>query len=308
MIRLTSSAVAAAFLCASAAGAAGQQVTYDTAPDTRSGDIRNCEDTLQAGNLTRLTIFQQAALRDTAPAVDAQVELVAERIAVAARSALGARYDDDIPVVDAFGVWPHRVLHLPFVVVLHREQPGTWRSDTTSDTISAKVTGFYEHVLTAVPPDSLWMIWPDGYAQDSVEFRLTLMSGNGDVRRMAAEHSMFAVFSTKGIAEQPALLKEDQPPPRFPSDALHQHIAGFVLLQFVIGTDGRADPGTLTVLRPTADTLRASPLAHYYREFVAASEDAIRNTRFYPARIGACAVRERVRFPFTFLSAHSPGG
>lgn len=306
MIRLTSGMAAAGFLCASAAGAAGQQVTHDTTHDTKSSDIRSCEDTLQAGNLTRLTIFQQAALQDTTPAVNAQVELVAERIAVAARSALGARHDD-IPFVDAFGVWPRGVLHLPFVVVLHREQPGTWRSDTTSDTISAKVTGFYEHVLSAVPPDSIWMIWPDGYAQDSVEFRLTLISGNGDVRRMAAEHSMFAVFSTKGIAERPALLKENQPPPRFPLDALHQHIAGFVLLQFVIGTDGRADLGTLKVLRPTADTLRASPLAHYYQEFVAASEDAISNARFYPARIGACAVRERVQFPFTYLSAHLSG-
>jgi len=307
MIRLTSGLAAVAFLCAGVTGVPGQQVTYDTTRDTRSSDIRSCEDTLQAGNLARLTIFQQAALRDTMAAINAQVELVAERIAVAARSALGARHDD-IPFVDLFGVWPHRVLRLPFVVVLHREQPGTWRSDTTSDTMSAKLIGFYEHVLRSIPPDSLWMIWPDGYAPDSVEFRLTLMSGKGDVRRMATENSMFAVFSTKGISEQPALLKEDQRPPRYPPDADHQHIAGFVLLQFVVGTDGRADPGTLKVLRPAADTLRASPLAHYYQEFVVASEDAVRNLRFYPARIGGCAVRERVQFPFTFLPAHSSGG
>ena len=299
MIRLTSGLAAVALLCAGVTRVSGQQVTYDTTHDTRSSDIRSCEDTLQAGNLARLTIFQWAALRDTMPAINAQVELVAERIAVAARRALGARHDD-IPFVDVFGVWPHRVLRLPFVVVLHREQPGTWRSDTTSDTMSAKLIGFYEHVLRSMPPDSLWMIWPDGYAPDSVEFRLTLMSGKGDVRRMAAESSMFAVFSTKGISEQPALQKEDQYPPRYPPDANRVQLPVTVLLQFVIGPDGRVDLSTLKVLRPTADTLRASPSAHYYQEFVDAAEAAIRNYRFYPARIGRCAVRQLVRFPFVF--------
>jgi len=293
MIRLTSVCASAGLLCAIAGDALGQGAS---APNP--SDVRGCADTLQARNLTRLTVFQRAVSADTTSAVRAQVDLVAQRIAGAARRALGA-HGDAVPAADSLGKWMGSVLRLPFAVVFHRGQPGTWRSDTTSDTISAKVVQLYDRVLHALPPDSLWMIWPDGYAPDSVVFHLTLMSGRGDEARMA-EHSLFAVFSARGILEQPALQKPDQYPPRYPADAKRVELPVTVLLQFVIGSDGRVDPGTLKVLRPTADTLRASSSAHYYQEFVDAAEAAIRNYRFYPARIGGCAVRQLVQFPFVF--------
>jgi len=280
-------------VCTIAGHALGQR-----APATSSSDVRGCADTLQARNLTRVTVFQQAALVDTTPAVRAQVDLVAQRIAGVVRRALGAQ-GDAVPSVDSLGIWMRGVMHLPFAVVIHRDQPGTWRPDTTSDTISAKVVQLYDGVLHALPLDSLWMIWPDGYAPDSVVFHLTLMSGKGDEARMA-ERSLFAVFSTRGVLEQPALLKPDPYPPRYPPDARRVHLAVTVLLQFVIGPDGRVDPSTLEVLRPTADTLRASPSAHYYQEFVDAAQAAVRNYRFYPARIGGCAVRQLVQFPVVF--------
>ena len=62
----------------------------------------------------------------------------------------------------------------------------------------------------------------------------------------------------------------------------------------------RAGQYALVSVRNSADTLRASSSAHYYQEFVDAAEAAIRNYRFYPARIGRCAVRQLVRFPFVF--------
>jgi len=293
MSRLTIGCAAAGLVCAIAGRALGQGAS---APNP--SDVRGCADTLQARNLTRLTVFQRAVSADTTSAVRAQVDLVAQRIAGAARRALGA-HGDAIPAADSLGKWMGSVLHLPFAVVFHRDQPGTWRSDTTSDTISAKVVQLYDGVLHALPPDSLWMIWPDGYAPDSVVFHLTLVGEKGDEARMA-EHSLFAVFSARGILEQPALQKPDQYPPRYPADAKRVELPVTVLLQFVIGSDGRVDPGTLKVLRPTADTLRASSSAHYYQEFVDAAEAAIRNYRFYPARIGGCAVRQLVQFPFVF--------
>jgi len=293
--------VSIGLLCSGAGAAHAQQATYDGAYSTSSRDARGCSDTLQAANLTRVTIFQHASLRDTTPAVLAQVDLVAQRIAAAARGVLGARRDA-IPSADSLGIWTRGVLRLPFVVVMRREQSGAWRSDTTSDTVSAKLVRLYEAVLRAIPPDSLWMIWPDGYSPESVAFRLTLTSGKGDPVRMAEQHSLFAVFSTRGILEQPALLRQDQAPARYPLDAIQHHISATVLLQFVVGADGRADASTLKVLRPSLDTIGASPFAHYYQEFVDAAETAVRNFRFYPARIGGCAARELVQFPFTFAT------
>src|SRR6185312_7447208 len=73
MIRLTSTWAAAGLVCTIAGQALGQR-----APARSSSDVRGCADTLQARNLTRVTVFQQAALVDTTPAVRAQVDLVAQ--------------------------------------------------------------------------------------------------------------------------------------------------------------------------------------------------------------------------------------
>lgn len=280
-------------------GAVCQEAGYDGTHNANLSDIRRCQDTLQAVNLGRATIFQQALLADTAPALVAQVDLVAQRIAMAARTALGAA-GDAVPAADSLGIWMFAGVNLPFVVVVRRDQPGSWHIDTTSHSLSPKLSDFYEGVLRSIPLDSLWMVWPDGYAADSVAFRLWLAAGPSNGSIVATKHALFAVFSTKAIIEQPALVMEHQSGPHYPFDAEMHRVVGEVLLQFVVTADGRADMKTLKVLQPSEQRLRTSPFEHYYREFTNEAIGAVRHFRFYPARIGTCRVREQVRFPFSF--------
>lgn len=299
--RLQRSAMVAALVLLSPQLARAQQSGYDGVYKPNEIDVRRCVDTLQVGSLTRVTVFQRAVLRDTTAAVRAEVDLVAQRIAAAARSALGAS-GDAVPDADSLGIWLRGDGRLPLVVVLHREQPGSWRPDTTSDTLSAKVTSLYTAVLRSIPPDSLWMVWPDAYGADSIAFRMTLVAEPVGRSFVASNSSMFAVYRTQGVLEQPALVKQHQVSPRYPYDAEMHRISGEVLLAFVVTAEGRADASTIRVLRPSAEVLRTSPFAHYYAEFVQAAKEALWNMRFYPARIGTCRVREEVQFPFLFAA------
>ncbi|HEY7894538.1 MAG TPA: energy transducer TonB [Gemmatimonadaceae bacterium] len=290
--------IAFGLLCAAAAGGSAQQSGSDGADAVATGPSQ-CADTLQPANLMRVTVYQEVSAKDTASALVSQLDLVAQRIAIAVRTALGAA-GDAVPQADSLGVWMGAGRRLPFVVVVRREGAGSWRRDTNSDTISAKVTNLYAGALRSIPPDSLWMVWPDGYAADSVVFRLMLIAASNTSHLSATTYSLFAVYGTNGLREHPALLMKGQPSPWYPTDAEYRGLVGDVLLQFAIDTQGRADMTTIKVLRPTAATLSTSPFAHFYREFALAAEEAVRHDRFYPARIGTCPVRQLVQFPFSF--------
>jgi hypothetical protein len=256
---------------------------------------------VRAESLRAVTIFQQALLRDTTPALLAQVDLVAQRIATAARFALGAR-GDVVPAGDSLGIWKLGPLRLPFVIIVRRDQPGSWRVDTASRSLSPKLSALYAGVLRAIPPDSLWIVWPDGYAGDSVAFSLLLDGLSPGTSTVMTRNALFAVFRTRALIAKPALVAEHRKPPRYPFDAETRGIVGDVLLQFVVTKDGRADMSSLKVLTPSETLLRTSPFEHYYREFTNEAIAALKTYRFYPAHIGSCAVKQLVQFPFSFAA------
>ena len=76
--------------------------------------------------------------------------------------------------------------------------------------------------------------------------------------------------------------------PRFPDDLRAQRIGGCVIASFVVDTTGRADRGTLRILK------------YSDREFVRAVWDALPQMRFEPAEINHRKVAQRVVQPFTF--------
>ncbi|MGH7633893.1 MAG: hypothetical protein ACRENC_09205 [Gemmatimonadaceae bacterium] len=288
-----------AVLCLAVPGVLAQQPGPDGADSASVSDLRRCQDTLVPPNLPPLMVFQQAAPADTTPAIVEQVDLVAQRIAATVRAAIGGT-GDLVPRADSLGAWAGAPVRLPIVMVLHRTQPSSWRIDSASDTVDAKLTALYAGALRTIPPDSLWMVWPDGYAPDSVAFRLLLHAALPHTRPASTHSAMFALYSTTHIVEMPAVVMENQPLPYYPDDAEKHQVLGEVLLAFVIGRDGRADASTIRVLQPTADKLRTSPFAHYYREFVNSATSAVRKFRFYPARKGTCTIRQAVQYPFSF--------
>ena len=103
----------------------------------------------------------------------------------------------------------------------------------------------------------------------------------------AGADSIFTIIEVDTVA---ARLPESAAP-RYPAELLEKRIEGQVIVQFVVDTTGRADPGSFVVVVSS------------HPEFGQSVRDALPGMRFSPARIGALKVRQLVELPFTFTIA-----
>jgi periplasmic protein TonB len=92
--------------------------------------------------------------------------------------------------------------------------------------------------------------------------------------------------------EKPALPRDHNPNPKYPSVLENSRTEGTVLAQFVVDTLGRADMGTLKVLESSNDLFSSSVRA------------AIQQWRFYPAEAGGRRVKQIVQLPLKFVAPH----
>jgi protein TonB len=102
------------------------------------------------------------------------------------------------------------------------------------------------------------------------------------------------VYAASAVDEQPLLLAAS--PPTYPALLRDAGITGRVLLQAVIDTTGRVDPGSVQVLR--------SPNPG----FEIPSRQWILRALFRPARLGGRLVRVIVNLPLDFSIAERAGG
>jgi len=260
--------------------------------------IAACSDTVVGANLTRVTLYQHLWLTDTSSAVVMQVGLINQRIAAAARSALGGLSDTSLAAADSLGVWQDELKELPFVIVLHRDGPSRWYVSHAADTVNPKLSALYARVLQSIPPDSLWIVWPDGEATDSLSVRIDVMS-NYPLQQSAIRATSSPIATARAVQLAPAVVTH-WARPHYPDDAASIGIVGKVLLGFVVDTNGRADPETIRVIEPTAATLASSRFAHFYHEFIYVSRDVVLRNRYAPARLGGCLIKQRVQQPFNY--------
>ncbi len=121
-----------------------------------------------------------------------------------------------------------------------------------------------------------------------------------------------ADFSGKGVAggvakgkEGGAVVQSDQPyfefqvekpvvpapgsiSPRYPDMLRQAGVEGEVLAQFVVDTTGKAEPGSLKILKSSHDM------------FVQSVKNALPQMKFIPAEVGGKKVKQLVQQPFTF--------
>jgi protein TonB len=121
-----------------------------------------------------------------------------------------------------------------------------------------------------------------------------------------------ADFSGKGVAggvakgkEGGAVVQSDQPyfefqvekpvvpapgsvAPRYPDMLRQAGVEGEVLAQFVVDTTGKAEAGSLKILKSSHDM------------FVQSVKNALPNMKFIPAEVGGRKVKQLVQQPFTF--------
>jgi protein TonB len=88
--------------------------------------------------------------------------------------------------------------------------------------------------------------------------------------------------------EKAAMAAPGSPTPRYPDLLKLSGVEGQVIVSFVVDTTGRADVGSLTILKST------------HEMFTAAVRAALPGMRFIPAEAGGRKVRQLVLLPFSF--------
>ena len=93
---------------------------------------------------------------------------------------------------------------------------------------------------------------------------------------------------TYAQVELPATMRPGGASPRYPAVLRERGVEGRVVVQFVVDTLGRVEPGSLRVVSSANDL------------FTAAVRAALPTLRFTPARAGGRTVRQLVELPFEF--------
>jgi periplasmic protein TonB len=88
--------------------------------------------------------------------------------------------------------------------------------------------------------------------------------------------------------EKPVVPAPGSTSPRYPDMLRQAGVEGEVLAQFVVDTTGRAEAGSLKILKQSHDL------------FVQSVRNALPNMRFIPAEVGGRKVKQLVQQPFTF--------
>lgn len=88
--------------------------------------------------------------------------------------------------------------------------------------------------------------------------------------------------------EQPASPSGGNPGPEYPGSMRESGVTGRVMVQFVVGANGRVEAGSIKILESTNSA------------FAAAVREVLPRHRFSPAKIGGTAVRQIVQQPFVF--------
>jgi len=88
--------------------------------------------------------------------------------------------------------------------------------------------------------------------------------------------------------EKPVVPAPGSTAPRYPDMLRQAGVEGEVLAQFVVDTTGRAENGSLKILKSSHDL------------FVQSVKNALPNMRFIPAEVGGRKVKQLVQQPFTF--------
>ena len=111
--------------------------------------------------------------------------------------------------------------------------------------------------------------------------------------------------TSKGVEGGKAVVQSDQPyfefqvekpvvpapgsiSPRYPDMLRQAGVEGEVLAQFVVDTTGKAEPGSLKILKSSHDM------------FVQSVKNALPQMKFIPAEVGGRRVKQLVQQPFTF--------
>jgi hypothetical protein len=227
------------------------------------------------------------------PAADAFTLAIAER----ARTLLGAR-GDTLPRGEPAITW--RRLPTTLIVTAHRDGRITWRTpvaipDTATEPLLARAA-------SVAIADGEKLFWPERYPADSATFRVRLrwpsVNRDGKVERLRVRAA--TPLFTLAVPWEEGVRTIRQPAVAYPEELIRAGVTGYVILEFIVDTAGRAVPRTIRDVWPASQPPLRADLRGYYTSFVAAARRSVERARFEPARVGGCPVFQLVELPFEF--------
>jgi hypothetical protein len=122
------------------------------------------------------------------------------------------------------------------------------------------------------------------------------VAGDIDLEKLLATHAVY----TSDQLDEPAKLTPGSAEPVYPDSLWRAGVAGRVVVEFILDTEGRIEPGSLRIVTAT----------HPY--FASAVQTALGDAVFRRASLQGKAVRQIVQLPFDFTaeprsSSSSPG-
>jgi protein TonB len=158
-------------------------------------------------------------------------------------------------------------------------------------------------VVVAPPP-------PKGFQVLTAPVEIPDVIPDIDLSKKVTDESDFsgkgvAGGTSKGVEGGKAVVQSDQPyfefqvekpvvpapgsiSPRYPDMLRQAGVEGEVLAQFVVDTTGKAEPGSLKILKSSHDM------------FIQSVKNALPQMKFIPAEVGGRKVKQLVQQPFTF--------
>lgn len=274
-----------------------------------NGTVRQCSDAASQSDLRRVAAYIRSdAVLSAKPfrqSADLLLEILGERL----RGSLSAKAGE-LPIGEPkFAGFNTEGL---IAVSIYRDgrMSAVVRSDS-ADTDSARIAGTR---LAAAMLRQAWkegdrVYWPDGVKEDSAQFNIhfwkPLPRRDGSERKAQTSYAV-AVFSLAlPWAEPPSV--DSFPKPVYPSESRFKGIQADITLSFVVDTTGFPMISTAHDVLPEGAPVPVGDMADRYREFVRSAAQSLVASRFHPARIAGCKVRERIDFPVTFRLALPAG-
>jgi outer membrane biosynthesis protein TonB len=142
---------------------------------------------------------------------------------------------------------------------------------------------------------------------DSLPFELRLahpeVRGRTRVWGSVPARGASGVFSLAVPWRDHAQITDSHIDLRYPAAAQRRGRQGALLLEFVVGADGRVEDATVRASAPPASALAPGVPAVGPEDpdgFAAAARRAVVGARWLPAFVGGCPVRERIALPLAF--------
>jgi hypothetical protein len=276
----------------------------------------SCLDRLPAGAFTRVPVYATVSSTDSTispsakrallSGADVLLQMVAER----ARAQLAGGAPDSVlphgdPALgDSLHLWRHVGGYLELTAF--RDGRLTWRvprlahADPWATLVLARALAS----LSASNDAHVW--WPSdstGPLPDSIRFDFDLrwpsVARDGKMVPVSLQRAAQPLFSMLVPWEEPVRVAKYSKP-TYPRRPLESGYRGTVLIVLVVDTAGRAEPESARDLWPPTARALNDTERRMYAAFVAASRDAALHTRFEPARIGGCPVRQYVQQPYEY--------